>query len=53
MVLQVHCAVQDHVAPGVWARDRLTVGMVAEVLAMEVLFEVAATCESLQAISYR
>ena len=53
MILQKHCAVQDHVAPGMGARDWLTVWMVAEMLAMEVLFEVAASRESLQAIGGR
>ncbi|KAI4089535.1 MAG: hypothetical protein L6R37_008028, partial [Teloschistes peruensis] len=53
MTLQMHCAVQDHVAPGIGARDRLTVGMVAEMLAMKMLLEVAASRECLQAISGR
>ncbi len=47
MVLQMRCAVQYHVAPGMGARDWLTVGMVAEMLAMEVLLEVAASRKSL------
>jgi len=33
------------------AHDRLTVGMVAQMFAMEVLFEVAATGKGFQAIS--
>lgn len=53
MVLQVHFACQGHVAPGMVTHDRLTVRMVAEMLAMEVLFEVATTRKSLQAISCR
>ncbi len=53
MILQMHCAVQGSIAPGMGTYDRLTVRMVAEMLAMEVLFEVAATRESLQAISCR
>ena len=51
MILQIHCAVEDHVAPGVGARNRLTVWMMAEMLAIEVLLEIAATPESLQANS--
>jgi len=47
MVLQMHFIVQGHVVPGMGTYDRLTVQIVAEVLAMEVLFEVATTGESL------
>ena len=53
MILQMHCAVQDHIAPGMGARDWLTVWMVAEMLAMDVLLKVASSCESLLAISGR
>ena len=53
IILQMHCALQDHVASGIRARDRLTVGIVAEMLAMEVLLKVAASRECLQAISGR
>ena len=53
MILQVHCAVQGNVATGMRTCNRLMVWMVAEVLAMEVLLEVAATSESLQAIRCR
>ena len=53
MILQKHCTVQDHVAPRMGARDWLTIRMVAEMLAMEVLFEVAASRESFQAITDR
>ena len=48
MILQMHCAGQDHVALGVGTRDLLTVRMVAEMLAAEVLLEVAARREGLQ-----
>ena len=51
MVLQMHCAVQDHVALGMEARNWLTIRMVAEMLTMEVLLEVAARRESLQPVS--
>ena len=47
MVLQMHLASQCAVAPGMEARDWLTVGMVAERLAMEVLLEVAVGRERL------
>ncbi len=53
MVLQMHFAVQGNVAPGMGTYDRLTVRIVAEMLAMEVLLEVTARRESLQAISGR
>ena len=53
MILQMHCALQGYVASGIETRDRLTVGMVAEMLTMEVLLEVAASREYLQAISGR
>ena len=53
MILQVHCAVQGSVATGMRTRNRLVVRMVAEVLALEVLLEIAATSESLQAIRCR
>ena len=49
----MHFASQFDVAPGMGARDWLTVWMVAEMLAMEVLLEVAASRECLQAISGR
>ncbi len=48
MILQIHYAFEDHVASGVGTRDRLTVWMVAEMLAMEVLLQVAARRERLQ-----
>ena len=47
MVLQLHFARQFDVAPGMGARDWLTVWIVAEMLAMEVLPEVATSRESL------
>ena len=53
MILQMHCALQGYVVSGIEARDRLTVGMVTEMLTMEVLLEVAASREYLQAISGR
>lgn len=53
MILQVHYAVQGNVATGMRTGNRLMDRMVAEVLAMEVLLEVAATSESLQAIRCR
>jgi hypothetical protein len=53
MVLQMHFVVQGHIAPRMGIYDRLTVRIVAEMLAMEVLFEVATTRESFQAISCR
>ena len=49
----MHYAVQDHVALGMGTHDWLTVRMVAKMLAMEVLLEVAASRESLQAITGR
>ena len=49
MVLQMLCAIQADVAPRMGARDRLTVRMVAKMLAMEMLLEVAARRECLQA----
>ena len=51
MVLQMRFASQFDVAPGMGARGWLIFWMVAEMLAMEVLFEVAASRESLQAIT--
>ena len=53
MILQMHYAVQDHVAPGMGTHDWLTVRMVAKMLMMEVLLEVAASRESLQVITGR
>ncbi len=53
MVLQMPCAIQGNVAPGMRTRNRLMVRMVAEVLTMEMLLQIAATGESLQAISCR
>ena len=53
MILQILYAVQDHAAPGMGTHDKLTVRMVAKMLAMEVLLEVAASRESLQAITGR
>jgi len=53
MILEVHFSCQGNVAPGIGACYRLTVRMVAEMLAMEVLFEVAVTGESPQAFSCR
>lgn len=49
----MHFASQCNVAPGMEACDGLTFWMVAEMLAMEVLFEVAASRESFQAITDR
>lgn len=46
-------ASQGNVAPGIGIHDRLTIRMVAEMLAMEVLLKVAATSESPQAINYQ
>ena len=51
MILQMYYAVQDHVAPGMGIHDWLTVRMMAKMLAMEVLLEVAASRESLQVIT--
>ncbi len=42
VVLQMLCAIQADVAPRMGARDRLTVRMVAKMLAIEMLLEVAA-----------
>jgi len=53
MALQMHFASQGNVAPGMGTHDRLTVRIVAEMLAMEVLLKVAATGESPQAINCR
>lgn len=53
MVLHMHFAVQALVALGMRAHDRLTVRIVAQMFAMEVLFEVAATGKGFQAISCR
>jgi len=53
MVLQMHFVCQDSFTLGMGTCDRLTVQMVAEMLAMEVLFEVVTTGESFQAISCR
>jgi len=53
MILQMHCAVQDHLAPEVGARDWLALFIVGEMLMIEVLLKVAATRESLQAINGR
>ncbi len=41
MILQVHFAFQGSFAPRMRAYDRLSVRMMAEVLPMEVLFQVA------------
>ena len=51
MVLQMHFASQFDIAPGMGARNGLTLWMVAEMIAMEVPFEVAANRESFQAIT--
>lgn len=53
MALQMHLAVQGGFASRMGARDRLAVRMVAEMLAVEVFFEVITTRESLQTISCR
>ncbi len=53
IVLQIHFAVEGSVAPGIGVYDRLIIRMVAEILAIEVHFEVAATSESFQASSCR
>jgi len=50
---QLHCVVQDRVALGMRARDRLTFRMVAKMLAMEVSLEVTARRKGLQSISVR
>lgn len=47
IILQIHCAIQEDVAPRIEAHDWLTVRIMAEMLTVEVLFEVAATRESL------
>ena len=47
----MHFASQFDITPGMGARDGLTFWMVAEMLAMGVLFEVAANRESFQAIT--
>jgi len=49
----MHCDIQEDVVPKMGAHDRLPVRMVAEMLTVEVLFKVAATRESLQAIGSR
>ena len=46
MILQIHFAFEDHVAPGVGARNRVTV-RITEMLAMEMLLKIAATGERL------
>ncbi len=51
MILQVHYAFQGSFAPGMRTRNRLMVRMVAEMLTMEMLLQVAAAGKSLQAIS--
>lgn len=53
MILQMHCAVQGTVALGKGTRGGLTAQMVAEMLAVERLFEIAMTGKNLQAISCR
>ena len=53
MILQRLFASQCDVGSGMGARDGLTFWMVAEIFAMEVLFEVAAGRESFQAITDR
>ena len=53
MILQMYGAIQDNVAPGMGTCDCPTGRMVAEMLAMEVLLEVASRCESFQSISSR
>ena len=47
---QMHCPIQDQVASGMGTGNRLTVRMVAKMLAMEVLLEVAARRGGLQLI---
>ena len=49
VILQVHIACQDYIALGMGTCDRLVVWMMAEMLAVKVLFEVAATGEGFQA----
>jgi len=53
MILQVHFSCQGSFAPGMRTRNRLMVRMVAEMLTMEMLLQVAAAGESFQAISCR
>ena len=53
MILQIHFTCKDNVALGMGTRDRLIVGMIAEMLAMEVLLEAAANRERLQAVTGR
>lgn len=49
MIPQMHFAFQGSFAPRMRAYDWLTVQMMAEVLPMEVLFQVAVAVEGLQA----
>ena len=53
IVLQMHFASQFDIALRMGVRDGLTFWMVAEMLAMVALFEVAASRESFQAITDR
>ena len=53
MILQIYYAFEDYVAPRVGVRNRLTVWIITEMLAVEVLLEVAATRERLQSLSIR
>lgn len=53
MILQMHYAVQDHVASRMGTHDWLTVRMVAKMLMMKVLLKIAASRESLQIITGR
>ena len=47
MILQIHFTCKGNVAPGMGARDWLTLWMVAEMLAVEVLLKIATSRESL------
>lgn len=47
MILKIHFPCKGNVALGMGTRDRFIVGMMAEMLAVEVLLEVAATRERL------
>ncbi len=47
MILQMHCAVKGSAKPRMGTCNRLTIRMVAEVLAMEVPFQLRAAGERL------
>ena len=47
MILEMHFAFKGDVAPGMGIRDRLIVGVITEMLAVKVLFEVAVSPKGL------